>query len=360
MIRWLAVGLFVINLASEQGYAAPLQSGSRAPAESKKIRCSRETGAQNADAAAANTQNILWEDPVDIEGRDLLYGPGGKQGAPDPSAKFTFIQKLHSGTQKKIIVKDDRGRKWTVKFGPEARPETSASRILWAAGYHVDQDYFVKRARIEGYRVSEIRDVRFERRNDGLKSVGKWSWKKNPFVGSRELDGLKVLMALLRNWDLKTDNNKIKIATISKHQKRSESISGRVYYVADLGSTLGSTGTFFNKLPFFKNLPPDRAFWLERKKAKGDAEAFEQGGFIKKTGKGVVEFNCKREEGRHVMKHVSIQDARWMGDLLGKLSDRQLADAFHAGGFNEVETAIYVRTMRERIRQLQKLTISTP
>src|SRR5215211_7493201 len=152
---------------------------------------------------------ILWEEPTDIESRDLFYGIGGQEGAPHPSDNFTFIRRSTSGTQKKIIVKDDKGREWTVKFGAEARPETLASRFVWAVGYFVDQNYFVKSARIHGWKDPDISDVRFERRDEGFKEVDNWSWKSNPFIGSREFEGLKVLMALLKNWDLKTDNNKI-------------------------------------------------------------------------------------------------------------------------------------------------------
>jgi hypothetical protein len=45
-----------------------------------------------------------------------------------------------------------------------------------------------------------------------------------------------------------------------------------------------------------------------------------------------------------------------MGNLLAQLSDKQLADAFRAAGFNDSEVSLYVRTLRERIRQLQNLS----
>lgn len=97
-----------------------------------------------------------------------------------------------------------------MKFGPEAKPETVAARIVWAVGYHTDQDYFVKWTHIEGRGGFDVLDVRFERDNDGFKKVDRWSWNSNPFIGTREFDGLKALMALLNNFDLKTLNNKIR------------------------------------------------------------------------------------------------------------------------------------------------------
>jgi hypothetical protein len=125
---------------------------------------------------------------------------------------------------------------------------------VWAAGYQVDQNYFVKQARIEGYETPDVRDVRFELRDDNFKEVGNWSWETNPFVGSRELDGLKVLIAILKNWDLKTSNNKIVLRATT-----GGGLPGRVYYVSDLGATLGATGSFLNALPLLSD--PTRHAW---------------------------------------------------------------------------------------------------
>ncbi|MCG3161745.1 MAG: hypothetical protein JMDDDDMK_02954 [Acidobacteria bacterium] len=293
----------------------------------------------------ANAQAVLWSEPADIECRDLFYGAGGPDGAPDPSAPFTFVRRSKSGTQKKIIVKDNRDREWTVKFGLEARPETTATRIVWAAGYHVDQDYFVPQARIVGAESFDARNVRFERRDDGYKEIGKWQWSKNPFVGTRELEGLKILMALLNNWDLKSKNNDIVI--------RKKKPGTSIYYVADLGATFGRTGTFINNVPLFADWPAVASF--SPGKAKGDPHAFSDENFIKAVHGDVVVFDHRRLRGQKALKGISVESARWMGCLLGRLSDQQLTDAFRAGGFNATETSLFLLTLRARIRQLQSL-----
>jgi hypothetical protein len=56
------------------------------------------------------------------------------------------------------------------------------------------------------------------------------------------------------------------------------------------------------------------------------------------------------------MSGVAIENAQWMGNLLARLSDKQLSDAFRAGGFDEKETATYIRTIRDRIKRLQGLS----
>lgn len=299
----------------------------------------------NLGATYTHGQTVLWQEPVDIESRDLFYGAGGRDGAPDPSAPFTYVRRQKTGTQKKIIVEDNRGREWTVKFGPEARPETAATRIVWAVGYHVDQDYFVPRARIVGKKDIDARDVRFERRDDGYKEIGNWSWESNPFLGTREFEGLKVLMALLKNWDVKKKNNDI--------LTRKKGSGPHIYYIADLGATFGRTRTFLQGVPLFGNMPANASF--TPKEAKGNPYAFTEERFIKEAHGGRVYFNIGRAHSRDRVNGVSVECARWMGALLGRLSDKQLADAFCASGYDRAETALYVSILRARIIELQQL-----
>ena len=56
-----------------------------------------------------------------------------------------------------------------------------------------------------------------------------------------------------------------------------------------------------------------------------------------------------------MLKDISVGSARWMGGLLGQLSNKQLADAVRAGGYEGEEAATYVRVLRNRINHLQNL-----
>ena|SRR5215831_3890261 len=284
---------------------------------------------------------VLWQEPTDLESRDLFNGAGGADGAPDPKGKFTFIQRSKSGTSEKIHVDDDRGRKWQVKFGAEAKPSPAASRIVWALGYHVDTDYFVKRAHIEGRGGFDVWDVRFKRRDDGFKEQGVWSWHSNPFSGTRELQGLKVLMVLLNNWDLKEENNKI----VQPSKKSGGDRSELIYYVSDLGATLGKTGSAFRKIPGFQNAPAG---------TKGDPVGYTDQVFIQKVSGGQVIFNYKGKDPK-ALEGITVENARWIGNLAGRLSDKQLSDAFRASGFTDQEVTTYVRTFRARVNELKNL-----
>jgi hypothetical protein len=344
-----ALALLLTTFTVFPGASAAYSSRPRPAQAARQIEQHRQSGKGQPVAGFATSYTykrpVLWREPVDIESRDLFYGIGGREGAPDPSAPFTYVRRQKTGTQKKIVVEDNRGREWTVKFGPEARPETAATRIVWAVGYHVDQDYFVPRARIVGKKNIDARDVRFERRDDGYKEIGNWSWESNPFLGTREFEGLKVLMALLKNWDLSKRNNDI--------LTRKKGSDPHIYYVADLGGTFGRTGTFLNGMPLFGNMPATVSFSPD--KAKGDPGAFANERFIKEVRRGRVYFNIRRSHSRERVNGVSVECARWMGALLGRLSDKQLADAFCASGYDAAETALYVIILRARILELQQL-----
>ena len=50
-----------------------------------------------------------------------------------------------------------------------------------------------------------FRNARFKLRDDSLQYADEyqWSWDENPFLGSHEFNGLRILMMLASNWDAK-------------------------------------------------------------------------------------------------------------------------------------------------------------
>jgi len=91
---------------------------------------------------------VLWSAPDDIKSRNLYYGPGGEQD--EPHTVYTFEVEDMKGTNPKFVVHDENGVKWKVKMGYEARPETVASRLVWAVGYNTNEDYFLPEMHVEG------------------------------------------------------------------------------------------------------------------------------------------------------------------------------------------------------------------
>ena len=95
-------------------------------------------------------------------------------------------------------------------------------------------------------------NVRFEARPDQWKREGEWKWKSNPFSRTSELQGLKIMMALINNWDLKDSNN-----VIIKRKGSNE----LHYVISDLGATFGhaSTTPIFWRLTRSRNNPVNYA-----------------------------------------------------------------------------------------------------
>ena len=55
------------------------------------------------------------------------------------------------------------------------------------------------------------------------------------------------------------------------------------------------------------------------------------------------------------MNKVPIEHAAWIGSQLAQLSDNQLRDSFRAAGYDRATTETYVRAMRGRINELNRL-----
>jgi hypothetical protein len=271
---------------------------------------------------------ILWERPTDIGSRDLFLGPGGAAMRPDVR-RITFIKEEKGGYSKKYRVRDASDREWVVKIGKEAQSETSAVRLLYGLGYLTEVNYLVPRVTIPG--KGTFTNVRFEARPDNWKRAGEWQWKKNPFVGRPELQGLKILMALINNWDLKDSNNVI------LKVKGSDELR---YAISDLGATFGhaSTTPIFWRFTRSRNSPSNYAKSNFFEKVKGDRVVLHFGG-----------------KNRGLMKDITVQDAQWVGSLLSQLSDAQIRDAFRAANYTPGQINLLAGEVRERTNELLSL-----
>ncbi len=275
--------------------------------------------------------HVLWEEPDDISSRNLLLGSGGARMRPN-LRRITFIEEEKGGFSTKYRVRDGSGRVWVAKVGKEAQSETAAVRLLWAVGYVTEINYLVPRVNIRGKGIFE--DVRFEARPRHIKRLDEWKWEKNPFTGTRELQGLKVLMVLLNNWDIKDSNNQIL-------QVRAGQSGNQLHYIiSDLGATFGKTGS----LPFLWRIT----------RSRNNPEDYEKAKFIDGVKEGYVDFHYGGKN-RGLLDKITIDEARWVGQLLSRLSDGQLRDAFRAAHYSREEVQMLSEAVRERIDGLVNL-----
>jgi len=322
--------------------------------------CAPQLAAGQAYAANAappvvtHPNAILWTDPLNIKERNLYYGPGGEKGMP--SGPFTFVKEDKGGTNPKFDIRDNDGKKWKAKLGVEARPETTATRLLWAVGFVTNENYFVPDLKVDDMlrlkrgqkpvgKHGEMQAVRLQR-PPAEKKIGDWNWKNNPFKGSREFNGLRVMMALLSNWDLKNDNNAI--------YGGKDEADPKLYEVSDLGASFGTTGDSYTA-----------------KRSKNNLKAYRHSKFISKVTPSYVDFNfpthppfmfafnlpffISQMRLHWIGQHIPRADAKWMASLLSQLTPQQIEDAFRAGGYTPEQVQAYAAAVESRIAQLQRL-----
>src|SRR5215213_4098875 len=277
---------------------------------------------------------VLWREPADIASRDLFLGPGGDSMKPDLS-RVTFVREEKGGYSKKYRVKDGRGRTWVAKIGKEAQSETAAVRLVWAVGYVSEINYLVPSLTIEGKGTFE--NVRLEARPENVKRFDEWRWTENPFAGKRELQGLKVLMAFLENWDLKDENNAILAV---RHGNRNE----LHYIISDLGTTFGKTGGQKSPVAFIKSI----------KGSRNEPDDYVNDEFVDGIEGNTVRLDYHGKNAS-LMRDITIADARWIGGLLSRLSDSQIQDAFRAANYTPEQVRLLTGAVRKRINQLVNL-----
>lgn len=306
-----------------------------------KLRMSREHKLRATRAS-------LWSDPGRVESLDFRAGPGGQNGAPVPP--FRFLEEHATGSNPCLSVKDAQGRTWRVKWGDEVRSETFSTRLVWAAGFHVEQAYFVAAGHIEGATALErartcvdedctFRDARFELDEQGVRKLFDehgWSWDDNPFRGTRELSGLKVMMMLVSNWDNKDvrDVARGSNTAIFEHKLEDGSIEAR-YLIIDWGASMGKFGS-----------PLTRTKWDY---AGYEAQNHE---FITGVNDGRINWGYTGQRTDEAIEGITIEDVRWLYHYLGRITDEQLREGLRASGATEAEIEGFTRAIRERLNLL--------
>jgi hypothetical protein len=307
------------------------------------------------EARLSSVRAVIWE-PRDVERLDLAAGPGGRDGAP--RAPFRFVEEHFSGSQPCISVRDARGRRWRVKWGDEVQVETLATRLAWAAGYFAEITYFLREGRIEGLpelqrpvpnvgKDGRFTDARFEREEaDAITHFDEhsWAWHDNPFVGSRELNGLKIVMMWLSNWDAKDVRDVARGSNTAIFEyRRPDGLHEAHYLIIDWGGALGRWGSVVR-----------RGRW--------DCEGFlaESELLVQGVSGEFVTFGYTGQRTADIADGIRVSDVRWlMSSALGRLSDRQIADAVAASGGTPEEIACFTRALRMRLDRFAAVAAHT-
>jgi hypothetical protein len=305
--------------------------------------------ASTCGAAEPDVERMMWQDPGDVERLDLTHGAGG---ATLPQPPYRFLEENTSGTSPKMTVRDANGRTWRVKLGDEVNAQVFASRIAWACGYYSEACYFVRFGHVEGVKnpqriAAHLKGGHFLSGcfalNDPAIRLLKnesWTWENNPFVGSRELNGLKTLMILLSNWDNKDGRDLTRGSNTVVLERDLRDRRQWVYAVTDWGASMGKWGGVATR------------------------EKWDPRGFADQTPHFVVsvlpgrpiEWGFKGQHTSTFGKDIRVEDVRWLMQYLGRVSDAQIRQALDASGAAQTETESFSRAVRERIARLAEVS----
>jgi hypothetical protein len=294
----------------------------------------------------------IWRDPGAVEQLDFHAGPGGTDGAPAPP--FHFVAEHATGSNPCISVRDERGLVWRVKWGDEVRSETFATRLAWAVGYFVETAYFIPEGHIEGAAdltrardcVGEdckFKDARFELDEAGVTKLFDehgWAWDDNPFVGTHELNGLKIMLMLTSNWDNKDVRD---VARGSNTAVFEYALGGGLvearYLIIDWGATMGKWGSNLFR-------------------SKWDAAGYEAQTpeFVTGVENGFVRWNYLGQRTAEAREQISVADVRWLNQYTGRITDAQLREGLRASGATADEIASFTRSIRARLDMLKEIS----
>ena len=296
------------------------------------------------------TVPVLWQDPA----------TRGVRAPSPPRPPFRFVKEDMDGASPKFTVTDAEQLEWEVKLGPEAHTEVAAGHIISAAGYFVEEMHYLPSIRVEGLDIRRgrefltadgtVRNVRLEARRDSIRRGDTWDWAENPFVGTRELDGLRALMVIINNYDARTGNNRVLLVDADGRTEAR-------YVVADIGASFGRYGGMggersrndlegYRTSRFIERVEDGHVYFAYRTRPEGWATALFVLNPFYTTGE------LKKQRDMHTMP---VASARWIGRRLSALGDRAIIRAFERAGYSREEVAGFSSVVRDRIRQLASL-----
>ncbi len=287
---------------------------------------------------------VLWQPPKETGLAHWTCGPGGC--AREPAPPFQFLKEESGGTNPKVDVRDAKGREWSVKFGAEVIPDCFASRFVTALGYLAEPAYYVGSGKISG--TKNLRRTRRMVKPDGTFARARfearglrdfeflqgrtWGWNDNPFRGSHELGGLKIVMMLLSNWDAKDaregdDSNN----GVFRVEEGGRAIT--MFGVFDWGASLGHWGGLLRR-----DQSDCSGFTLDTPK------------FVR-AGPNRLEWGFS---GKHAedLKDVTLNDVRWLLPHLSGITHEDLLAGLKASGATDRQAGCWSGSIESRIREL--------
>ncbi|HEX8028817.1 MAG TPA: hypothetical protein VF491_10170 [Vicinamibacterales bacterium] len=301
------------------------------------------------EAPLRSSRAVIWHPPAALTPADVQAGPRGADGAPVPP--FHFIEEHDTGSQPCVSVRDSRERVWRAKWGQEVHTEVFGTRLAWALGFFAEPSYLVSAGTITG--ATDLRrakacidehgafsEARFELDEKGVTKhfdAHGWAWNDNPFVGSRELAGLKILMMLMSNWDNKDVRDVARGSNTAIFEAATEQGLEARYLIIDWGAALGAWGS---------NV-------LQRGRWDPDAFSAQNDQFITGVAGDLVEWGYQGQRTVDMVSHITVEDVRWFDRMARIITDNHLRAALRASGAAPAELELFTAALRGRLDRIR-------
>jgi hypothetical protein len=257
-----------------------------------------------------------------------------------------------------VAVRDGRSRLWRVKWGHEAKPESFAVRVAWACGYFAEVTHLLTEGTIEGISAlgrarkhvaadGSFRDARFELEDRSVRTLfdeHSWSWDDNPFVGTKQLSGLKMVVMLVSNWDAKDrqdvargSNTAIFEVPVSSWTREAR------YLISDWGAAMGKWGTTV----------------VSRGRWDPDGFAAQTPFFVTGVRDGYVNFGYQGQRTAEITRGITVEHVEWFYRYVRRLTPDTLRAGLRASGATEEEAARFADALRDRIGQLGQACLAS-
>jgi hypothetical protein len=309
------------------------------------------TRRSEGEAPLRSSRDLLWRHPGPLSPADIEAGPCGRDGAPAPP--FHFVEEHDTGSQPNVSVRDAAGRVWRVKWGQEVHTEVFGTRLAWALGYFAEPSYFLTSGTIEGAKdltrakaciddQGRFCDARFELDEDGVEKhfdAHGWAWNENPFVGSPELSGLKILMMLVSNWDNKDVRDVARGSNTAIFEHRTRDGHEARYLIIDWGAALG---------PWGNNI-------LQRGRCDPEAFAAQNAAFITGVDNDLVQWGYQGQRTVDLVANIPLEHVRWFDRIARAVTDDHLRAALRASGATREEVDLFTAALRARLERIRAI-----
>jgi hypothetical protein len=184
-----------------------------------------------------------------------------------------------------------------------------------------------------------------EVKDEAADSIGSWNWNSSVYQDLREVRGAAVLSMWLGNYDVRWDNNKVKLVDDGKGNQR------LVMYISDIGAGLGNPRSILVR----SNDEPNKFPWAFTA-SNADYAAHASGPnwilsrITKPDGFAIVDFLPDFEN--ETMQAITRKDMKWMAEMIGQLTDDQIKAALIAANFQSAEVYLLTQKLLNRREHL--------